>query len=297
MKKIFIVIVVFLVSLKVVDIIFVKFIGLGSPLIYRHSKIYGYDLKPNQKILRRGKSVTINDFGMRSLKNWSNQYEKKLLFFGDSVTFGGSLVNDEDTFVEKICKRIKNIKTICGNYSVNGYGIEAISKRIKYKNFFDEDLIIITVIGNDFLRGFANLGVQPFTTKKYPAIFPALIELFFLSTDNIRNKIKYNFNNISENKQTLERYQNDQLNYFLETLEELNKEYFVFYSPEYSEFKGNNEYENIKTILSENIKNFFDLTSEIKKHEEKIYYDGVHLNKLGHKLYSDIIFKKIKGSL
>ena len=115
MKKIFIIIVVFLVSLKVVDIIFVKFVGLGNPLIYRHSKIYGYDIKPNQKILRRGKSVTINDFGMRSLKNWSDQYEKKLLFFGDSVTFGGSIVNDEDTFSEKICKKIKDIKTICGN--------------------------------------------------------------------------------------------------------------------------------------------------------------------------------------
>ena len=182
-------------------------------------------------------------------------------------------------------------------FSVNGYGIEAISKRIKYKNFFDEDLIIITVIGDDFLRGFVNLGVQPYTTKKYSTIFPALTELFFLSTDNIRNKIKYNFKNVSEDKRTLRIYQTDQLNFFLGVLEELNKKYFVFYSPQYSEFKGNNKYDYIKKKLSENIENFFDLTNEIKKYEEKIYYDGVHLNKLGHKLYSDIIFKKIQNSL
>ena len=30
-----------------------NFIGLGTPLIYQHSKIFGYDLMPNKKLKER----------------------------------------------------------------------------------------------------------------------------------------------------------------------------------------------------------------------------------------------------
>ena len=190
MKKYLLILVIFLTFLKISDILLVTYLGLGEYLVYRHSKIYGYDVQPNQKIKRRGKIVTINELGMRSLKNWSNNYDMKLLFIGDSVTFGGSIVNDENTFSEKICDNISDIRVVCGNYAVNGFGIEAISKRIKYRNFSDEDLIIVTLIGNDFERGFSNLDFQPFYTKKISNFFPAFTELVFIILDKIRIKIK-----------------------------------------------------------------------------------------------------------
>tara|TARA_Y100000022_G_scaffold182418_1_gene175832 strand:- start:163 stop:1077 length:915 start_codon:yes stop_codon:yes gene_type:complete len=292
-KKILFTIFIFIFFLKLVDLILIKFVGLGNPLIYQHSKIFGYDIKPNQKIKRRGKTITINDAGMRNLKNWKEKYEKKILFIGDSVTFGGSLLNDEDTFVIKICEKFKKIKTICGNYAVNGYGIEAIYNKIQFKNINDEDLLVLIFIGNNFERGLIHLGIQPYFSKKIMNFFPALTEITLMVIDKFRNQIRFKYSNLSENKKTYLNYQLKQIENLKKTIINNKREYLIFYSPEYSELNNNKNYEYIKIILSNEFENFIDLTDDLKKYKNEIYFDNVHLNKFGHKIYSDLIYKKI----
>lgn len=292
-KKILFTIFIFTFFIKFVDLMLNKFVGLGNPLIYQHSKIYGYDIKPNQKIKRRAKTITINDEGMRNLKHWKEKYEKKILFIGDSVTFGGSLVNDEDTFVIKSCEKIKTIKSICGNYAVNGYGIEAINNKLQFKKINDEDLLVLVFIGNNFERGLIHLGIQPYFSKKITNFLPALTEISLIVIDKLRNKMRFKYSNISENKETYLNYQLIQIEKLKKTIIDNKKEYIIFYSPEYSELNNNKKYEYIKIILSKEFENFIDLTDDLKKYKNEIYFDNIHLNKFGHKIYSDLIYKKI----
>ena len=43
-----------------------------------------------------------------------------------------------------------------------------------------------------------------------------------------------------------------------------------------------------------NVKNFYDLTEELKNYSiDDIYHDDIHLNKKGHQVYSDIMTAKI----
>ena len=292
-KKILFTILIFVFFLKLSDVILKKFIGLGVPLIYQHSKIYGYDLMPNQKVKRRGNTISINDEGMRNLNNWKKDYDKKILFIGDSVTFGGSLINDEETFVLKICDKIKDIKTICGNYAVNGYGVEAISNKIKYKSINDEDLLILIFIGNDFERGLNHLGIQPYFSKKIENFFPALTEISLIVLDRLRNKIRFNLSNTSESNEIYRNYQIDQINILKDTIIKNKKNYLIFYSPEFSELEDSKKYEYIKIKLTNQFDNFVDLTDDLKKFKEQIYFDDLHLNKYGHEIYADLIYKKI----
>lgn len=292
-KKILFTILLFIIFLKFTDIIFKKFLGLGNPLIYQHSKIFGYDIEPNQKVKRRGKTISINENGMRNLRDWKKKYDKKILFLGDSVTFGGSLINDEDTFVLKTCKKFQDIKAICGNFAVNGFGIESISKKIEYKNFSDEDLLVIVFIGNDFERGLNHIGIQPYFSKKISNFYPALTELILIVIDKFRNKLRYNFGNLSETNETYKNYQLQEINNLKKIITNNNKNYLIFYSPEYSEFEDNKKYFYTKEIMSNEFENFIDLTDDLKKYKEKIYFDNVHLNKFGHEVYSNIIFEKI----
>ena len=161
-------------------IIFSKKFGLGKPLIYENSKIYGYNIKPNQDLMRRGNKIAINNLGMRSSSKWVNNNRNKIIFFGDSVSYGGSIVSNEDLFSEKICKKLneKENNYLCGNLAVNGYNLYSIIRSIKYKNFNNEDLIIITLIGNNFPRMFHNPLSQPFWTKEIESFFPALLKFF-----------------------------------------------------------------------------------------------------------------------
>ena len=292
-KKIFLTILVFIIFLKLVDIIFKKFVGLGNPLIYQHSKIFGYDIKPNQKIKRRGKTISINDSGMRNLKDWKQKYDKKILFVGDSVTYGGSLINDEQTFVIKTCQKFINIKILCGNFAVNGFGIESISKKIEFKNFSDEDFLILIFIGNDFERGLNHIGIQPYFSKKITNFYPALTELMLIVVDKFRNKLRYNFVNLSETKEIYLRYQFQEIDNLKKVLDKNNKKYLIFYSPEFSEFENDEKYFYIKKKMFQEFENFIDLTEDLKKYKNNIYFDNVHLNEFGHQIYADLIYKKI----
>ena len=126
-KKILLIIiisfVIFLISIKFVDFFLQKKFGLGNPIIYESSRIYGYSIRPNQVINRLGNKIIINNLGMRSSNNWDDEGKKKIIFLGDSVTYGGSIVSNKDLFSEKVCDKLnkKDNQYICGNLGVNGY--------------------------------------------------------------------------------------------------------------------------------------------------------------------------------
>ena len=121
---------ILLISIKLIDHFLQKKFGLGKPLIYENSKIYGYNIKPNQDLMRRGNKIAINNLGMRSSSKWVNNNRNKIIFFGDSVSYGGSIVSNEDLFSEKICKKLneKENNYLCGNLAVNSYNLYSIIK-------------------------------------------------------------------------------------------------------------------------------------------------------------------------
>ena len=140
---------IFLIFWKITDKIIYKSTGLGNPIIYSYSKIYGYGLMPNQEVVRKGNKIKINNFGMRSNDAWRLDNENSILFIGDSVTYGGSIVSNKDLFSEKICKEINLNKFTCGNLSANGYGLDAINKRIKYKSFSERNEFLLQLLNTN----------------------------------------------------------------------------------------------------------------------------------------------------
>ena len=82
-KLLYSIIIIFIISLPILAAeIYLKYVGLGDPIIYDKNYVYGYAPRPNQKKLRiRNSTVTINDVGLRSLKNWKMNRDKKNNFF------------------------------------------------------------------------------------------------------------------------------------------------------------------------------------------------------------------------
>ena len=158
-------------GLKFTDNYLKKIYGLGNPVLYLPSNIHGYLIKPNQKIIRRQNIIEINNEGMRSNKNWKkNENTLNILFFGDSVTYGGSIVSNIDTFVENVCNNLKNkfnTEALCGNFGINGYNLESITRLIKFRGTYDEDLVVVTIIANDLERTFHNIVANLFGIKKF----------------------------------------------------------------------------------------------------------------------------------
>jgi len=304
-KFFFLVIICFfliILTFKFIDFLLQKKYGLGNPVLYKSSIKHGYLLKPNQKILRRGNEIIINNKGMRNSEKWSEKSNKnKIIFFGDSVTYGGSIVSNQDLFSEKICKIFNEDlqkEFECGNYGVNGYNLESITRLIKFRDVYDEDIIVVTIIANDLQRSFHNIASQPFWSKKVPTFFPALTEVFFIYLEKFKNKVKHNFENeldYEENKKFY-LYSIKNLN---KALKESNKKYIVFYSPEYDEiFDPNHKNNYLKSLIKNRIDNFYDISEELKNYNiEELFYDSIHLTEKGHTIYSKIMSSKISNIL
>ena len=290
------IIVLILVTLKFFDIFIGKKYGLGKPLIYEKSRILGYKIKPNQNIERRGKNININNLGMRSLNDWKDDSNYKIIFLGDSVTFGGSIVNNSDLFSEIICKKInfENSKFNCGNLGVNGYSIYSIIRSIKYKEINNEDLIIITIIANDFVRSFHNIISQPFWSKKIQGYYPAITEIFFIYFDKFRNKIKYNLGDEKIFNDINQKYYNDLVDELHDTLLKNNTPFIIFYSPSINEIKNEENNQFFKNILKNKFKNFYDLSNIKYSNKDEMYHDHIHLTKKGHEIYAEYMVKIIK---
>jgi len=303
--SIFVILFFFIVLLlKFLDIYLNSTYGLGNPILYEPSNKHGYLIKPNQTVTRKGNIIKINNRGMRNDENWEiNNTNYKILFFGDSVTYGGSIVSNKDLFTTKTCEILNSTNNNiyqCGNHGVNGYNVESITRLIKFRNVIDEDFVVVTLIGNDFERSFHNIMSQPFWNKNIPSFFPALVEVFFIFFESFKNKIKYNFINSGYPVPNDEKYYLYLIRNFNEALELNDKKFAIFYLPESEEiFEIKHQKNNyIKFLLKNNLKNFYDLSEDLKYFNKKdLYHDSVHLNKNGHKIIGKIISSKIQNFL
>ena len=264
-----------------------RYLGFGNPVLYIN-ELGNYYIKPNQDIRRfKGSMVKINHLGMRTNYLWKNTINyKKIIFFGDSVTFGGSYIDNKDLFSEKFCLKIK--KSICGNYGVNGFKIDNLNFQINNsidKTNYDH---LIIVVSNSIANGKSNFNEFPFYKKFEYKIFKSITEVLnhlLFKYDIIDNYHKIEINTIPKNKSNFvdtlkELNNNTQINIFiLPTMENLNNKIY----PKHF----------LEDIRIKNI-NIHNMYYEIKNVDFKnLYFNNAHLNKKGHDYFSGMIYDKI----
>ena len=290
-KKIFFVLLPILILTFFFEITF-RYYGFGNPVLYNHNKGYYY-LKPNQNIKRfKGSRVKINRLGMRTNYYWEDiQNLEKIIFFGDSVTFGGSYIDNKDLFSEKFCLEVK--KSICGNYGVNGFMIDNLNDQIndKIKNIDFSHFII--VVSDSITVGKSVFYDFPFYQQFQYKIFKATIEilnhiLFKYNVADNYHKTKIKDDNISKNE----------INDFIKTLKELKKnkaKISIFILPTIENLTNKNYSSHFLEDIKIKDVNIYNMYHEIKNlNFENLYFNNAHLNKKGHDYFSKMIYNKIK---
>ena len=288
------VILFFLTFITTITEIYLRYLGLGSPIVYDSNYVYGYAPKKSQKKVRINNSiVSINDVGLRSLYNWSdNKNYKKIVFFGDSVTYGGSYIDDTKTFAHISCEEFKDINIICGNAGVNAYGIHNIIYRSKYDKRIGKIYIkIFIIVPDDFYRGLQNSKTAHFYLNQKKFFLSGIFEAVnFLSVKYDLNKFigKFDDTKIETNQFDLINESINLLTSEFISLENQNQKFLAFYIhprknssiDEYifNELKSKHKIIDLKKILKENM-----------------YFDSIHLNKLGHKNVASIINYELKN--
>ena len=303
-------IVVTIVFLLVVGCEYVlrKHIGLGDPVVYDSHELWGYSPRANAKYSRlSGNVVTINDAGLRSTNSWEKS-SKRILFLGDSITYGGSYIDDRETFVELVCAQIASHK--CFNGGVNAQGIMNMVSRSRYDNRIKgDDIRVFTFITNDFERGLRTASHAHFVLRDPPEYFPATWEVvnFLASYIDLKslfgkNDSKKNLGHFEDQKRLARMFSLDILIDEVNRLKGEGKKVLLFYSPSDEDLKATDIYERSDIVIrlkKEFPENFVSLAPEVVaahlSGRRKIFKDMEHYETAGHELVAKIISDNISS--
>ena len=293
MKKILvsIIIIIFLIEL------ILRLIGFGTPVLYKNTN-ENYYPKKNQNLKRfKGINIKINDLEMRTNYSWDNQNTKSIIFFGDSVTFSGSYIDNKDMFSEKICTDYF-VQYICGNYGVNGYLLQNLTNRIKQienRKIFYEKMII--VVSSSFDYGKTKFNHLPLYENFNAKFFKSSTEI--INHMLFKYKILDRYHGVNENINISSEFRNntEQLNEFSELLRNLSKkkDISLFILPTLEVLDG--KYTKIHFLNKVKIENFkiINLYSNIINQDfRNLYFNNAHLNKKGHDYLAKIIYEYLK---
>ena len=150
------------------------FSGLGRPVLFFKHPSFGYRLQPNQETRRFGGAhFKINNLGLRANAKWDAGTDDKILFLGDSVTYGGNHISNEALFSEAAVKNLPNVQS--GNAGIPNWGVENVYGLVVQEAFLPARIYVSTFIEDDFYRGLTLGENRPWI--KYKSPYFALQEL------------------------------------------------------------------------------------------------------------------------
>lgn len=271
-----------------------RWIGLGEPIVYSTNAAFRYAPAPSQQVNRRGgASVTIGPEGLRGAEAWAGAADHRILFVGDSVTWGGTNTDDDKTFADRTCTELEarlDENFVCGNAGVNGYGTENMVARLRYDPELERaDTVVVTLISVDPIRGTSDLASAHFFSRHPSGPLRGLWEIAAFGAFKAAGRLRWSADaydprfDIAVAKDALRRLYAE-----LRRLEQSGKSVLIVFSPHKDEFYGDpDELDSaVRADLAASGFNLLDLTEAMRAEvEHGVYYDNVHLNELGHRLY------------
>mgnify|MGYP001361481551 CR=1 FL=1 len=127
------------------------FFGLGTPPIFILDDKVEYYFAPDQEVIRFGRNVRYNSFGMRNGRE-AYPTDKIILVAGDSVVNGGVLIDQSElstTLLEQLLNRKTEYNYFVGNISAGSWGPKNVLEYMNKFGFMDAELFIYVVSTHD----------------------------------------------------------------------------------------------------------------------------------------------------
>ena len=151
--------VVLLVSVALLELA-ARWMGLGDPVIYYNAAWGGLRPLPSQQVARiNGATITIDGNGFRTPKS-DMESAIRILYLGDSVTWGGSRIDDADLYSEVAADVLRSgsREVYAMNAGVNGTGL--LNQAEVHAAWADSaDIVVWVFPWGDVYRTYATAGM------------------------------------------------------------------------------------------------------------------------------------------
>ena len=299
-----------LLCLLIFELFLRTFSGLGNPPLYEISPLYGYRLKPSQVIEPRGgmgflygARVTTNNLGLRAAGEWDSNPAGKILFMGDSVTYGGQYIADSQLFSSVAASSLQGWQV--GNGANNAWGIENIVGLIKDYDFSPAGVVVTCVIEGDFYRGLTRASSMPLWTERPVFALQDLIMHFIWRVN--RSRYDNLVDQLTNNKDHLDKIVDRAARHLMELDDYLKRkqiEHFIFILPTRSQVVDGEPPDN----LVEQMLQKYEINAEYLlpkllpleldlKNRRKWFHDEAHLEVSGHQIYGILIGDALANAL
>jgi lysophospholipase L1-like esterase len=157
--------------------------GLRQPVLYQPT-VYGYRALPDQHLRRLGKSIDYNTFGLRSapIAPLPAAGVVRVLCLGDSITNGGTLTDQSQTWPEQLQQRLRTRLPAAEvlNASAGGWALENEQGWLAANGTFGSQVVVLEVGTHDLFQPMSPsslVDLHPAFPSHAPAL--ALQEIVF----------------------------------------------------------------------------------------------------------------------
>ena len=283
-----------LISAAATELVLRKLMGLGNPVIYDTSPLYGYRPLPDRQYRRvRGAEIRFNNLGLRAETDFDDDPNDKILFLGDSVTYGGSRMSNQDLFSHLATSGLDHWTS--GNAAVNAWGVENIYGLVVESGFRPARIYVTVLTESDFYRGLVQCRGMPFFNIR-PNF--ALSELWYFFCTMQAQKKHINWRRYADEAQVrrVAAKAASKLQEMDVLLRREGSRHLIFITPTRKQVMGVQD----KDPLVLEMLQTHGLTARYvadelisrglpERQKTEIFCDSVHLCKAGHKLWAEVI--------
>jgi lysophospholipase L1-like esterase len=136
-----------------------RLLGVGQVMTYQADPRYGYLMRPSQRVSTWGEVIEINSLGLRGpeLQDPKPPGALRLLFAGDSVTYGGGYIPEPQLFVRVVesLAAQDGLRVESVNVSAPGWSPGNWAAWLRAHGTLDADLIVPVLPAIDLRRHFS----------------------------------------------------------------------------------------------------------------------------------------------
>ncbi len=146
-----------------------RILGVGGVVTFAPDERWGYLMRPDQMVYSYGHPVATDGRGLRAPpgRPAAPPTVLRILFVGDSVTYGGGRIREEELF----CRRVE--RTLAGdgipvrvlNLSAPGWGPQNWKGYLVSEGLLGADIVVLVLPACDLARPFATMAMHGFRER------------------------------------------------------------------------------------------------------------------------------------
>jgi lysophospholipase L1-like esterase len=220
---------------------------------------------------------------------------RRILFIGDSVTYGGGKIREEALFC-RIVEASLNKNGIAAevvNLSAPGWSPQNWIRYVESNGFHEADLVVLTLPECDLARGFATMEENHFRDKAPPLrLQSVLAKLTFIYHASVDSRTVQASGSVAPAASDLRAERNiEAVSTLMRLCENREIPLLTVLTPTVPGSSDQRYWPEFKAVLP----HVLDLTDKLN--DPHLFFDGSHLNVAGHSLVGREIFDRLQKTI